>query len=348
MIDNDIRPSQEFIEGKQRFEYSKSEVNWDARARPEELDIEHKLLSSLTEWLGNSIKEVTFGKEDALVGVSGGVDSTTTAYLVSEAFQQIKQKGSGTDQHLLLVSFTGNIEEDSRNFPTVVESIINSYPELNISSVTSDISGAINTIHASVDKLVEASGRKKVYAGELPTRVIYQHLIELANRIGYALVGSMNGTELILGEFSLGASSMISPLEFLFKSQVNELAKILNIPQPILARPGTDTDWGNDKINTYFKELPKDISPQHAYQVLDAVLYGLWALHHSPDKVAQDLGHDPKFVQRIYERIKSEEYSRKPPTFFTTGINVQYNSHLPESFNSREQQVMYDAAKSKN
>lgn len=70
--------------------------------------------------------------------------------------------------------------------------------------------------------MVEKSGRKKFYAGELPTRLIYQHLIELANRLGYALVGTMNGTEYILGEFSLGASSMISPLEFYLNQKLTK------------------------------------------------------------------------------------------------------------------------------
>lgn len=183
-IKNDIRPSREFIESKQRFEYSINEVNWDARARTEELDIEHKLLPRLTEWLDDSIRKVTFGKEDALVGLSGGVDSSTTAYLCAEALQRLKEKSSFQQQNLLFVSFTGNIEEDSRSYPIVVEDIASRYPELNISSVSSDISAVINTIHASMNKLIEASGRKKIYTEELPNRVINQHLIELANRLG--------------------------------------------------------------------------------------------------------------------------------------------------------------------
>lgn len=107
-------------------------------------------------------------------------------------------------------------------------------------------------------------------------------------------------------------------------------------------------DWGSEKINTYFRELPEDFSPQCAYQVLDAVLYGLWVLHHFPDKVAKDLGHDPKFVQRVYDRMKSEEYNRKPPIFATTRVNLKYNGQLPKNFHSFEKQMMYDVARLKH
>jgi NAD+ synthase len=336
----DIRPSSNFIETLYRFSDSLDQVNWRAKAKIERGIIEEMLFPSLTEWLSEAIRKVSYGYSTALVSLSGGIDSSTVAYITAEALLKMRRPRS-----LVLLYFNGNYEEDDKYVNIVVNDMVKRYnDDIDISFVSYDIQPILKTVHASVSCLVEKTGRQQVYVGELPTRVINQHAIELADRIGHTLVGSTNATEFVLGEFVLGCQEQVSPFLALYKSVIYELARVVNVPEEIINRPPVNSTWNNDKVRTYFKEMP-NISAEEAYNVLDPVLYGLHDLKLSPPRVARELRHSLSFVSRVYNRITSQEHRRRIPLYTPITIQVRYPSALPSQFRGHERRMIYERAK---
>jgi NAD+ synthase len=140
----------------------------------------------------------------------------------------------------------------------------------------------------------------------------------------------------------------ISLLGGLYKSEIYEIARILEIPECVIKRRPINSTWANDKVGTYFGEIPEGLTPEEAYQVLDAVLYGLYDLRYTPSRVAIDLGHNLDFVRRVYERIKSQDHRRKIPCFAPVTFQTRYPSNLPGDFGRYEMEMMYEAAKVQN
>jgi NAD+ synthase len=123
--------------------------------------------------------------------------------------------------------------------------------------------------------------------------MLYYHA-ELNN---YAVIGTPNKNEHMLGFFvKYGDSGIdISPIGHLFKTQVYQLARYLDVPEEILKRPPTsDTYPGGSTQEEFFFRLPFDI--------LDTVWLGYdRGIPH--EAIAQGLNLTTEQVERVINDI---------------------------------------------
>ncbi len=125
---------------------------------------------------------------------------------------------------------------------------------------------------------------------------LYYHA-ELRN---YAVVGTMNKDEHDLGFFvKYGDGGMdVNPIGHLFKSQVFQLAKYLGVPEEIQRRtPTTDTYPGGGSQIEFFYRVP--------FEILDTIWFG-YTKNVPIAEIASALGISSEQVQRVVDDIKQK------------------------------------------
>ncbi|MBI2670668.1 hypothetical protein HYX18_01655 [Candidatus Woesearchaeota archaeon] len=178
-----------------------------------------------------------------------------------------------------------------------------------------DLNPLMQQISRGTNRVIERINTHMCYPGELATRLISLVNLEFADRIGHCAVGTTNGTEIVLGEFVIGAANECEPIADIYKSQVFDIGEILGISRYILERNPINSTFGTDKIHTYFAEIPDGLDARAVYSVLDPVVHHLFDLKLEPSEVARRLGHSKSFVDKVARRIRNQDHRRRIPFF---------------------------------
>lgn len=232
------------------------------------------------------------GVTDAVIGLSGGIDSSLTAALVAEAL------GAEHVQGVMLSSrFTS--PESLQGAAAVARS-------LGISLRTVPIEPVVEAAALTLDKgEVTVEG---VTAENLQSRLRTILLMAITNAEGSLLIGTGNKSEVALGYTTLYGDlcGALLPLGDMFKTEVYELARHLNtqkstIPLSILQRAPTAELRSNQKDSD---DLPE-------YALLDPVLRLLVLEGLSPIEVTAKTGMSLKIVQRLADKVLRSEFKRR-------------------------------------
>lgn len=139
------------------------------------------------------------------------------------------------------------------------------------------------------------------------TNLLYFHA-ELRN---YAVIGTPNKNEHDLGFFVKGGDGLydFAPIRHLFKTQVYQLAEALGVPASIRSRPPTtDTYPGGGTQEEFFYRIP--------FETLDVIWHG-YEQQIPADDIAAALGLTTDQVTRVTEDIARKEmttaYLREAP-----------------------------------
>lgn len=317
-----IQVPKQQIESLYGLALSGERVNWDAQYRPNHPLLE-SLIPSMISFLDANIRKITYSPHAlrAVVGMSGGLDSATTATLAAETMRQALNRGTAVSTSLVLIVFKGMSAEDYDAGCQFAEHLILHYPKLPITLHAQDLSPYLRLLDGDIDQTISSTHQPKIYTGGLTTRFIATLLMEYADRTGHCALDTTNGTEMILGEIVLNGGGECAPLADLYKSQVYDIAKSIGVPDFVINRPPINSTFGSDKVDTYFSERPEGITPRQAYQVLDPILYYLFDKHYRPRTVARRLGHSATFINRVSEKIEAQGHRRNIPYF---ALNDRY------------------------
>jgi NAD+ synthase len=289
-----------------------------------------------TERIVQCLKEgvqTTLRRQGAVVGISGGIDSSVVLALCARAFGPQRVVGillpeleSSPDSaelaHELADHYdVATVTEDitamlagAGCYQRRDEAIRNVFPEfgpgwkskivlpgnlleretLSVFSLT-----VINPDGESFTKRLPTEAYLQIVASSnfkqrIRMAMLYYHA-ELRN---YAVIGTPNKNEHELGFFvKYGDGGVdISPIRHLLKSQVYQLAAYLDVPVEIQARtPTTDTYSAGSTQEEFFYRVP--------FEILDSV----WHAHERdvpPEAIAQSLGLSAEQVQRVIVDIK--------------------------------------------
>jgi NAD+ synthase len=121
-----------------------------------------------------------------------------------------------------------------------------------------------------------------------------------ADRLNYAVAGTPNRLEYDQGFFvKLGdGAADLKPIAHLYKTQVYQLAEYLRIPEAILNRPPTTDTYSLPQTQEEFYFcLP--------YQTMDLVLYGK-CNGYTPAEIAPELGLSPEELHRVFRDIDAK------------------------------------------
>ncbi len=239
----------------------------------------------LVEFLRDEIRRHR-GFDKAVIGLSGGVDSSLVAFLAAEALGP---------EHVVGVRMPYRTSsDDSLQHAQLVAD------QLGIEVRTVDISSA-------VDSLVTAIGgdTTPTRRGNIMARMRMITLFDLSAALTALPVGTGNKTERLFGYFTWHAddSPPVNPIGDLFKSQVWQLARHMGVPDAIVDKPASA-----DLIHGQTDESDLGIS----YPKADAILHRLLSGYRVEDVV--ELGFEASEVELVRDRLESTHWKRRLPT----------------------------------
>ncbi len=218
-------------------------------------------------------------------GISGGLDSTVTAFLAAEAL--------GPDNVL------GLILPYKTTSPACVDDATTVVQHLGIRRQTIDITPQID---AYFEQLPDADRLRR---GNKMARermaIIYDHA-----KAWQALVfGTGNKTEALLGYTTLWGDMAcdLKPLGNLYKTQVRQLAQHLGVPQHIIQKPPTAGLWPGQT-----DEGEMGVT----YADADQILYRLIDLQLPAEHTAAE-GFDRALVDKIQKMVQASAHKRCMP-----------------------------------
>lgn len=229
------------------------------------------------------------GTAGVVIGISGGVDSATSAAICSKAIGGEKVLGLSMPE-----AETWN-DTDAGDSQLVANMF-------GIKLETVDISHVLEALFSSIpafdleDRLTNGNAKAR-------TRMLI--LYYYANRTGRLVVGSSDKSEVMLGYFTKWGDycADILPLADLYKSQVRQLATHLAFPTRLVEKPPSPNLWPGQ---TAEEELGLD------YGRLDLILYGFEHLM-TAEEIAQELTLPVGVVRQVENRWLKSEHKRRPP-----------------------------------
>lgn len=223
-------------------------------------------------------------KKAVVLGISGGIDSTTTAFLCKKA---------GLDLYAVILPY------NNRNMDSSMDTI-NALGLPKDRVMTIDISKAADAQIQELEKVMKLDDIDK---GNIMARQRMVSQYALARQVGGLVIGTENLSEYYLGYFTLYGDQAcdISAISPLWKTQVRELATYLGIPENLVQKTPTAGLWEGQTDENEF-----GFSYQDADQIMQlAIVEGK-----SKEEVIRE-GFDEKVVDKVLERVRVTEYKRQ-------------------------------------
>lgn len=294
----------------------------------------------------------TLKRRGAVLGISGGVDSSVVATLCVRAlgkdrvFCMFMPDADSEDDSLTLGQLLANqlgIEAKLENvgpalsaigcYQRQIDAIRELFPDygpgwkckVTLPSILESERLNISrlTVESPSGEIQSARMTPKAYLGLIAATNFKQRIRKTmeyyhADRLNYAVAGTPNRLEYDQGFFVKqgdGAAD-IKPIAHLYKTQVYALAEYLGVPQEIRKRPPTtDTFSMAQTQEEFFFALP--------YDKMDLCLY---ARNHGiePAEVAPAIGLSPEQVARVFKDIDAKRRATRylhTPTLFVEPIS---------------------------
>ncbi|WP_322806700.1 NAD+ synthase [Thermanaerothrix sp.] len=253
----------------------------------------------LTGFIRSEITRMGF--ERAVVGLSGGIDSALSCYLAAEALGP---------QNVLAVRMPYRTSS-----PDSLEDAQKVIDALGVQSITIPITEMVEPLFERFPEM------DAVRRGNIMARARMIVLYDQSAAFRGLVVGTGNKTEILLGYTTLYGDSAcaINPLGDLYKTQVRQLARAMDVPESILTKPPSADLW---KGQTDEGELG------FTYAEVDRLLYLLVDERYSPEECIE-AGFAPEFVRQVMERIRRNQFKRMPPiiaklSYRTVGYDFLY------------------------
>jgi NAD+ synthase len=250
----------------------------------------------LTAFIQSEIERVGFSH--AIVGLSGGLDSSLSCYLAVEALGsknvlavRMPYKSSSTDslEHAQLVIDTLGVQSLTIPITEMVDPLFAHFPEMS-----------------------------QVRRGNVMARTRMIVLYDQSEAWHGLVVGTGNKTEILLGYTTLYGDSAcaLNPLGDLYKTQVRQLARDMGIPEIIIQKSPSADLW---KGQTDEGELG------FLYTDVDKLLYLLVDQRYRPEDCIE-AGFSEDFVRNVMERVRRNHFKRVlPPIAKLTNRTVGYD-----------------------
>lgn len=258
------------------------------------------IAAAIASWLRHQLDES--GAERLVLGLSGGIDSATVCALCTQATTPDRVLGvimpshsSPLDaEHANLVASAFGIETATVDLTSVTEAFIDAM--LNSSSS-----------HATEHGTNRLEDMRRLAGANVRPRLRMTTLYYLANLRNGLVVGTGNKSESLVGYFTKYGDGGVDvlPIATLYKHEVRVLARVLGVPEPILAKAPSAGLWAGQ---TDEHELGM------TYDQLDAALIAL--------ERGESNRSDSPNRERVRGMAQASEHKRQPiPTYRRADTN---------------------------
>ncbi|MCF7912198.1 MAG: NAD+ synthase [Candidatus Cloacimonetes bacterium] len=226
------------------------------------------------------------GLDHLIVGISGGIDSAVTAAMCVEAIGKEKVKG-------FLMPYKASHPDSLLHGRLLAEYLGVEYQKI-------DISPMVDSYFTSY--FPEASALRR---GNRMARERMCVLYDQSARYGGLVAGTGNKSELLTGyvtQHGDGACAF-EPLGHLYKTEVYELAEMLQIPRELIDKAPTADLWDGQ---TDESEMGL------TYARLDEILYRLYEQQLPEAEIIAE-GIEEKDLKRVKELYNKSEFKRNLP-----------------------------------
>ena len=262
-------------------------------------------------------------RDGVILGLSGGVDSSTVAYLAARAVGpgnvlclSLPDKHSSVEhqEHARLVAErlgTDFQREDltrklsqfgvyrfvpGRIPGALVRSVFRHYTEkLGESPFSAGLQGSRNKLVAKANAFYRIKHRMRMV-------MLYYH----AEQKNLLVTGAANKTEFSIGlmvKYGCDTAADVMPVRHLYKTQVRQLAEYLGVPKPIIDKPPSP-DLIPGLVDEAVIGLP--------YETLDSILYDL-ECGFPREQIADRLNCERKTVDYVSQLVEKSRYKREAP-----------------------------------
>lgn len=235
----------------------------------------------------------------AVIGLSGGIDSALVAALACEALGA---------EHVLGVLMPSRYSSDHS-----LKDALELADNLGIETITLPIESPVHAVHALLAESFAAWGLSMpdVTEENVQARIRGLLLMAVSNKTGRMLLTTGNKSEMAVGYATLygDMAGGFAPLKDVYKTQVFALSRHINrngvlIPENTISKPPS----------AELKPDQKDSDSLPDYEVLDGILQSYIELGQDMARIAAR-GFDPELVERVIRMLYLAEYKRRqaPP-----------------------------------
>ncbi|RKY87421.1 NAD(+) synthetase, partial [candidate division KSB1 bacterium] len=241
------------------------------------------VVETLSQFISDCVSKS--GCKKGIIGLSGGVDSTVSTYL------SVKALGK-------------------ENVITVIMPYKTSSPDSEIDAVKISELLGIKYIKVDITPMVDeyfklfpdADNNRR---GNKMARERMSILYDISAKERGLVIGTSNKSEILLGYGTIfgDLACGINPLGDLYKTQIYQIARELNVPEEIICKKPTADLWlgqyDEDEIGFRYSEI-------------DRLLYYMVDKKYDEKKLLE-IGFKKKMIDEIKSRIKKNHFKRIPP-----------------------------------
>jgi NAD+ synthase len=243
------------------------------------------MIGQITQFITQIFKSA--GKQRAVIGVSGGIDSAVSLTLSTKAL--------GAESIIPVLLPYG--DQDLSDSEVMLE--FNKIPREN---------WQIINIKPVVDAAAQTAGVEesdKVRLGNLMARTRMMMIYDLAKKNNALVCGTENKSEKHLGYFTRfgDEASDLEPIAHLYKTQVRELAKELGLPEQVIVKSPSADLWAGQ---TDEQELG------FSYEVADQVLMQLID-ERKPAAEIRVEEVEAELIEKVIQRVEQMRFKQQVP-----------------------------------